>query len=208
MLNPMDFWQLLEKYKPFLKQNILIIVVGLLGLMLLGYGLIGLFASKDQSNGVVFESSDESESAGLEDKQITVDVEGAVVKPGVYKLNFDARIQDALIAAAGLSDEANREWVAKNMNLAQKVKDGAKIYVPSIGTTGVMGTTSITGDIEGSLININLATESELDSLPGVGPITAQKIIDNRPYNLPEDLLNKKVVSPTVFEKIKEKITY
>lgn len=58
------------------------------------------------------------------------------------------------------------------------------------------------------LININTASEAELDKLPGIGPVTATKIITSRPYSAPEELLTKKVVSSSTWGKIKELITY
>ena len=69
------------------------------------------------------------------------------------------------------------------------------------------GTTSTTGSIANSQININAASEQELDSLPGIGPIYAQKIINGRPYSSIDELLSKKIVGSKVFEEIKEKIT-
>lgn len=209
----MDFCPILDKYKPLLKQHWPPILLGLVGLIFLGYGVIALIGSSQSPAGVAFEPANEaSESAKTTREEIVIDVEGAVVKPGVYHLSLESRVQDALIAASGLSAEANRNWVVKNLNLAVKLTDGVKIYIPKIGeevkasnisTTGGMGAISE----QSGLININTASVSELDTLKGIGPVTAQKIIDNRPYSSIEDLLNKKVVGQKVFEGIEEKIT-
>ena len=75
------------------------------------------------------------------------------------------------------------------------------------GITINTGTTSNTGVTASGLININSASESELDTLTGVGPVTIGKIIDNRPYNTLEELVSKKAVSKSVFEKIKDSIS-
>lgn len=207
----MDFQLLLEKYRPLLSQYWLPITLALFGLMFLVYGLMVLLGGFSSSKDIVFEAGGEAtESAKV--KEIIVDVSGAVLKPGVYRLPFDARVQDALVAAGGLSEAADRGWVAKNLNLALKLKDGTKIYIPSSGESTTRsassGQASTTGSTGGTgLININTASEGELDSLPGIGPITAQKIINARPFDSVEDLLNKKIVGSKVFEQIKEKIT-
>lgn len=203
----MDFQLSLEKYRPLLSQYWLPIALALFGLMFLVYGLIALLGSSSSSNDVVFEtSSSATESAKV--KEIIIDVAGAVLKPGVYRLSFDSRVQDALVAAGGLSEAADREWLAKNLNLALKLKDGVKIYIPPLRSESFAGQASTVGSITTeSLININTVSEGELDSLPGIGPVTAQKIINARPYEAIEDLLNKKIVGSKVFEQIKEKIT-
>lgn len=205
----MDFQQLLEKYKPFLKQHYLPIALGLLGLILIGYGLLSILGSSHSPADVVFEagSEDASESA----QTMLVDVSGAVEKPGVYRLEGDARLHDALIAASGLSFDADREWVAKHINLAAKLSDGTKVYVPRVGenvtSASVKGITSNTGTSTTGLTNINTASEGELEGLPGIGPVTAKKIVENRPYAAVDDLFTKKVVGSKVFSQIKDKIT-
>lgn len=132
----MDLSQSFEAYKPFLKQYWLPIALALFGLIFLSYGLIALFGGSSSSTEVVFESgAPASESARL--KEIIIDVSGAVVKPGVYHLNFDSRVQDALVAAGGLAGSADRNWVEKNLNLAVKLRDGGKIYIPHEGESRI-----------------------------------------------------------------------
>lgn len=207
----MDIKDFIEKY-PFLKQNLLSIALGLLGLIFLGYGLIGLIGSSGSSREIIFEPGSDSvlssESNSEQDKigEIVVDVSGAVLKPGVYILNPNSRVSNALIAAGGLSESADRDWVAKNINMALKLGDAAKIYIPRAGEEA-LGSITSTGSFGIGQININTASEEMLDSLPGIGPVTAQKIINARPYSSIEELLSKKVVGNKVFEQIKEKIT-
>ncbi|MBU2632297.1 hypothetical protein KKG52_01145 [Patescibacteria group bacterium] len=95
----------------------------------------------------------------------------------VYKIKPESRIQDALIAVFGLSKDANRKWISKNVNLAAKLQDGMKIHTPDLGE-GVFSQTvlSAVSPNEAGSININLATSSELDRLPGVRVATAEKI--------------------------------
>lgn len=205
----MDAQQLVERLSPFLKRSYLPLALGLFGLIFLAYGLVVLIgSSSNSSKDIVFEQST-TESGKIDKDEIVVDVEGAVVKPGVYRLATDSRVQEALVAAGGLSGSANRAWVARNLNLALKLKDGVKIYIPGMEETGVAKSITSTTGIEGgeSQINLNTASASELDSLPGIGPVTSQKIIEGRPYNSTDELLAKKVVSQSVFEKIKERIT-
>jgi len=212
----MDSQELILKYSPFLRNNWLALSAGIIGMILLGYGLIGLMASSSTSKDIIFEKGDESsqeasaENKNLITKEIMVDVEGAVVSPGVYRLPQDSRIKDALIAAGGLSSSADRDWIAKNLNLAAKVIDAGKLYIPFTGEN-IRSSTSYSGMGNASamsdLININTASEQELDSLSGIGPVTAQKIINGRPFQAVEDLLSKKIVSSKVFEQIKDKIS-
>jgi competence protein ComEA len=207
----MDIEELINRYLPLVKRHLFPLAVGFVGLMLLGYGLIGLGASSSGSNDVIFEKADSSQGSS-QSANLVVDVEGAVVSPGVYNLPRESRIKDALVASGGVSAQADRIWVSKNLNLALKIIDGAKIYIPFEGEkqsspslSGSTGDNSAIGTA-GS-ININSASEKELDGLPGVGPVTAQKIIDNRPYQTLEELVSKKAVSSKVLDSIKDKIT-
>ncbi len=182
----------------------LIAIFAIGGLIFFVLGLISLLASNRVDQGIIFEDYTASSSATL--KGILVDVEGAVVKPGVYRITGDARIKDAFIAAGGLAENADRSFVSKNINLAQKLTDGAKVYVPDKNQNAKVKSQNYQGGDVNTQININTASLGELDGLPGVGAVTAQKIIDNRPYTSIDELVNKKAVSKSVFEKIKEKI--
>lgn len=205
----------LNKYKEFFKANFLILALGLLGMIFFGYGLISLFVnSNSASDDLIFEHS--PGAFGVSDERnpkfakINIDIEGAVVLPGVYDLPMESRIKDALIAAGGLSGGADREFVAKNINLSVKLSDGAKIYIPEKGeveeNTGIKSIKDGVSLAAGQ-ININSASEQELDTLPGVGPVTAKKIIQGRPYASIDDLLNKKIIGSKVFSQIKDKIS-
>ena len=194
-----------EKYRDVLKKNILPLGLGLVGLILLGVGLIySINRGQVSSEDIVFESS---EQATNKTSQIVVDVSGAVVSPGVYTLDLGSRIKDALISASGLSSDADRDWVSKSLNLASKLNDGSKIYIPSRGEVSLRGTNPAGVISTSGLININSASASELDSLEDVGIARAQKIINNRPYSSIDELVSKKIVTSKIFEKIKDKIS-
>ncbi|MDP2720434.1 MAG: helix-hairpin-helix domain-containing protein [bacterium] len=179
------------------------IILALVGLALIGAGLSfsKIFSSSKQPN-----LATENTNTKVEDQQrIAVDVEGAVGSPGVLHLTENARLEEAIKAAGGLAQNADREWVAKNLNLAAKLADGQKIYIPIVGQSPSSGGV-VASEVSGK-ININTATEVQLDSLPDIGPVRAGKIIANRPYSKIEDLLSKKVIGEATFEKIKASIT-
>ena len=127
-----------------------------------------------------------------------------MINPGVYELEGGKRINDALVAAGGLAAGADREWVEKNINRSSLLIDGQKIYIPRQQQKQLGGQAA---EVKSNLININTASESQLDTLSGIGPVTAGKIINNRPYSQIEELTSKKVVSQKVFDQIKDKIT-
>ncbi len=198
----MDFDKYYEEYLPVFKKYWLPIALFLFGLILLVSGLISSLNSKSEE--IIFKPAEDVKSA-VTKRKIVIDVSGEVIKPGVYSLEEGSRIQDALILASGLSQNADRDWVSKNLNLAQKLVDGTKIYIPKQGEqiqASSQGTISTSG-----LININSASSSELDTLPGIGPVTAQKIIDNRPYSSVDELLSKKAVTQKVFDNLKDSIS-
>lgn len=201
----MEASQLLASAKKFAQENLLATSLFLLGLMLLVGGMIWLMFSDNGLDSQPQIEFEQGQSATASEKEIIVDVGGAVLSPGVYKLQKEARIQDALIAAGGLSSAANREYVSKYINLAQKLTDAEKIYIPSTSDSTGKNDAKVLGS--STLININTASADILSSLPGIGPQTSQKIIDGRPYGSTNDLLNKKIIGKSVWEKIKDKIS-
>lgn len=125
------------------------------------------------------------ESPVQTDSKIYIDISGAVVNPGVYELEEGDRVIDVLRACGGLSVEADRPWVEQNINRARPIKDGEKIYIPSVQDvrSKIEDLRIETGQVlsnQTGLVNINRATVAELDRLPGVGPAIAQRIIDYR----------------------------
>lgn len=205
----------------FAKKNLLVIGLIGMGVILVGIGLFQYFASKDQNNSVEFIPAGAKQvvsGVSTNSKTISVDVEGSVQNPGVYALADGTRVQDALIASGGMSPKADREYVSQHFNLAQKLVDGSKIFIPQLGEIPPADisapiqsasnplTPQSVGDPTG-LININSATAAQLDTLPKVGPVTAQKIISSRPYASITELVTKKVMSQKTFDGLKERIT-
>ena len=188
-----------------IKENFLALILVAGAVILLILGIYQLVLKPSKSSLTLEENSKNSESSA---SKILVDVAGAVNKPGTYTLTTDARYKDAIKLAGGISPEADEEWIEKNLNQASRVSDGMKIYIPRVGEQASSTSTStVAGASQTGLINVNLASSSELDALPGIGPVTAQKIIDNRPYSQISDLVSKKAVTQSVFDKIKDKIS-
>jgi competence protein ComEA len=137
---------------------------------------------------------------------LIVDVEGAVVNPGVHEVPAGGRVADAIAAAGGYSTEVNIAAAAAALNLAEHLVDGQKIHVPARGeVVPIPG--AATGGPGGGLIDINHATQGELESLPGIGPVTAAKIIAARPFATIDELDSRDVVGPSVMEQIRDLIT-
>lgn len=133
-------------------------------------------------------SDDESSAKSSSAAEVYVDVDGAVVRPGVYRLKDGARVSQAIDAAGGLTAEAD----VTGLNRASKITDGQKIYVPTVGeqqaAAAVGGAESSTATTPGAgsssgLVNINTASAAELQTLSGIGPSMAQSIIDERTKN-------------------------
>ena len=145
-------------------------------------------ASDVRGPGDASPGDDESSAKRSSAAEVYVDVDGAVVRPGVYRLKDGARVSQAIDAAGGLMAEAD----VTGLNRASKITDGQKIYVPTVGeqqaTAAVGGaesgaaTTPGTGSSSG-LVNINTASAAELQTLSGIGPSMAQSIIDERTQN-------------------------
>ena len=199
-------------FASIIRANLLPVILGAAGLILVAFGLFALLSKSENSSNLEFEagnSSPEASDSAKSISKIVVDIAGGVIKPGVYSLPQGSRVHDLLVASGGLSDSSDREWATKNLNLAAKLSDGQKLYVRRVGEEILDGasTTSLSTSGSTSLIDINSASLTELDTLPGIGPVTAQKIVDQRPFATIQDLLSRKTVSSSVFEKIKDKIT-
>lgn len=202
----------------FIRKNPLVVGLIAVGVLLLIIGFFQYLNSKKTKDEAVFIPSNAKAVAGaISATEISIDIEGAVQKPGVYKLSEGARVQDALVASGGMSSGADREYVSKHFNLAQKLIDGAKVYIPQKGelvntdlsvpensASKTVSSVAI-GDNTG-LININSATVNQLDTLPKIGPVTAQKIVSARPYASKEELVSKKILSQKTFDGLKDKI--
>ncbi len=148
--------------------------------------------------------------ASLENK-ITVEIAGEVQKPSVYELKSVDRVEQLLVISGGFTAIADREWVEKNLNRASKLTDGQKIYIPKKGEISPSLSQSSSQGVglpaQRALVNINSASLAQLDALPGIGAVRAQSVISNRPYMAIDELLSRKVLPSSVFNKVKDQIT-
>jgi DNA uptake protein ComE-like DNA-binding protein len=146
---------------------------------------------------------DEPDAAGspVETPGIVVDVAGAVARPGLQRLRAGDRVGDALEAAGGFAPRADLAAASQSLNLAQPLEDGAKVLVPELGID--RPNSPSTTD---SRIDLNRAGQAELESLPGVGPVTARKILEarsERRFGAARDLRSRGLVSESVFEDLR-----
>ena len=157
----------------------------------------------------------EEENIEETEEKIKVHIAGSVVTEGIVELEEGARVADAIEEAGGTTADANMNQI----NLAYKLQDGQKIYIPNQNEEEYQITTNMEGiqsannttSNETDVININTATQTELELLPGIGPSTATKIIDYREENGKfeniEEIKNVPGIGETKYENIKNKIT-
>jgi competence protein ComEA len=171
---------------------------------------------------------------------LVVDVQGAVLRPGVHHLGPGSRVADAIAAAGGYGPRVDADRAGRELNLAAQLHDGDRVLVPSrddpsgsgvggsasgsggnstgggstgggsTGGGGGSGGSRGSGGRPGALVDLNHATASELDALPGVGPVTAQKIIaarEEQPFPTIEALRDRKVIGAAAFDKLKDLVT-
>lgn len=188
-------------------KSILNIVIGILvGLFLAG----GFWITSRSPRGETIELRPAPTAEPLR-----VHVAGAVVRPGVYSLDENSRVEDAVAAAGGFVVEADKNA----LNLAARLEDGQRLDIPYVAgfipdeAEGFVviteGTPSpLAGD---GLVDINTASLEELDKLPGIGPSIAQRIIayreDNGPFGSIDDILNVSGIGSAIFDEIENLIT-
>ena len=150
-------------------------------------------------------------SSAVESSVITVHVGGEVLHPGVYSLPSGSRVVDAVTAAGGVTAKAYTDAI----NLAAPLVDAVQVIVPRKGSPVARGVSGPVGsqEPEGSaLVNINTASASALDGLPGVGPATAKAIVETRsskgPFASADDLLDVPGIGPAKLAQIRPLITW
>lgn len=148
------------------------------------------------------------------DTSVVVHVAGQVRNPGVYHLAPGSRAIDAVTAAGGAIGDAAMD----TLNLARALTDGEQLYVPTeeevaagISVAPVQSQTSSNSGSSGALININTADAAALETLPGVGPVTAQKIVAEReangPFSGPDDLSRVSGIGPKRLEQLRDVVS-
>ncbi|MEA2020331.1 MAG: ComEA family DNA-binding protein [Patescibacteria group bacterium] len=149
-----------------------------------------------------------------------VDVSGAVVNPGVYELEKGSRVKDAIASAGGFSSHVDEDWVAKNLNLAAAVTDGQKIYILEEGeVTKIAGTSADNlpdnygggggAGVSENKINLNQASKDVLETLPGIGPALAERIIEYRnqtPFETVEEITAVKGIGEKTLQDLRDRV--
>ena len=173
------------------------------------------FVSDENTEKIQIESTESGESQENKATEIYVHVCGKVVKPGVYELEEDARLCDAIEAAGGYSNKADKEY----LNLAEKVTDGQKIYVPGKDeikeneqtSAETQNNTNEYKAQDSNKVNINTASREELMTISGIGEAKADSIIayrsENGSFSSIEDIKNVSGIGDGLFSKMKEYIT-
>jgi competence protein ComEA len=178
--------------------------------------------SEEDENGIAENNNNDNlDIKNNDNKDIKVYISGEVKSPGVVSISNNDRLIDAVDKLGGLTSNADLNRV----NLALKIEDGNHYIIPKIGEEINAGDTNtnqnmnnnnnssleVTNNTSNSKVNINTASEAELDSLPGVGEVTAKKIIDyrneNGKFSSIEDIKNVKGIGDNKFEDIKDSIT-
>ena len=195
------------------------VVLGALAtIVLLAAGAVALASGGGDGSAVVVGSVDPAATSASTSKgaALVVDVGGAVLHPGVYHLDSGARVGDAITAAGGYGPRVDAGRAAAALNLAAPLTDGQQIQVPSrddpIGPAGGSDRPGSTGggSSAGTLVDLNRATEAELEGLPGIGPATAAKIIASRettPFASIQQLRDRKLVGQKTFDALKALVT-
>ncbi|HFU4433110.1 TPA: helix-hairpin-helix domain-containing protein [Streptococcus suis] len=194
------------------------------GLLLTTFLIFSQPAKSDQTGLTDFPQTEQTSSSSKlveetstevskEPSQLVVDVKGAVAKPGLYTLEADARVNDAVDAAGGLTSQAD----PKSINLAQKLSDEAVVYVASkdenISVVASTTTSSAMSQEEKntSLVNLNTATEADLQTISGIGAKRATDIIAYREANggfkSVDDLNNVSGIGDKTMESIRPYVT-
>jgi competence protein ComEA len=216
-LQRVDFQRIVEVMREYKVP----LVLGSISVICIVISLFLLISSRQAPSPTTFLLGTATESGGIRSRTIKVDVAGGVIHPGVYSLGEGARIEDAIIAAGGLSQSVSTILLETSVNRAARVIDGGKVYIPekvdeeepdtsykqNVQRVGNNTSHILESGQTGSQISINNASEQDLETLSGVGPATAAKIISGRPYTSLDQLLDKKVVGQKLYDKIKNQLT-
>lgn len=196
------------------KQKVIVVVLIIFMCLIIGYYFINKTQKNDYSELETIAEEKEQEEEIIDEDKIVVHITGEVENEGIIELEKGARISDAIEKAGGTTEEAN----IADVNLAYSLKDGQKIKIPNINEEEEQIIKEEAGEdiiIEGDnkkeeKININTANQTELETLSGIGPSTALKIINYKKehgkFNNIEEIKNVPGIGESKFENIKEYI--
>ncbi len=197
-------------------QLVLWLLLSVLGLGVSSYGIFSLINFSHSIDFIEEKPLEASNSAFLSPIQgyLYVDVAGAINKPGIYQLETGSRLADLIRKAGDFTHQADPEYVSQKLNLAQRLKDGDKIYIPSQEEIHYQqDATEFCQDLQSVpdagqlLVSINTASADELETLEGIGEKRAEEIITNRPYQDISELVGRGVLTESLFEKVKNSLS-
>lgn len=224
----MPFIELPHGFQEGAHRNRIAVAIGVAAIVCLvaGFGIARLVQAGDEQAFEIESPSSSSSQDGQEPAEeatppasVVVYVSGAVMTPGLVEVPQGSRVGDALAVAGGFDETAD----PSALNLARVVEDGEQIDVPTRDERSAQESAATEGQGSGSgasspasskttgLVNINTATQAELESLPGVGPSTAKKIIDDRtangPFKKKEDLKRVSGIGEKKYASLESNIT-
>lgn len=179
----------------------------MLGIISIGVGVYVVFrsATPHDSGEIPIQPQEETESTPSgQMRTIDIDVSGGVKTPGLITLETGLRVGDAIASAGGFAKDADLSVVHKQINMAKKLADGEKVYVPVIGDD-VSGLNN-EATSETALVNLNTASTIVLQTLKGIGAVRADAIIKNRPYTSIDELQQKAGIPASVIEGIRTQV--
>jgi competence protein ComEA len=187
------------------------LIAAAIGLVVCSLGVVAFAASQPGGQVVVVSSGDSGpEPSAVPKQMLVVEVAGAVAHPGVYSLPAGSRAADVIAAAGGYSPDVDPRQVEAQVNLAAKLQDGQVVRVPRRDEGASAASAAASAGAVGGLMDLNSATAEQLDTLPGVGPATAAKILasrDKQPFGSVDDLVTRKVVSAATLAKFRDRVT-
>jgi competence protein ComEA len=172
-------------------------------------GTLWLAGTAGSAREVTLDAEPSVSAISPRDAELVVDVAGAVARPGVLRLAAGSRVADAIAAAGGFAPTVDAAAASATLNLAAPLQDGVKIVVPQRGRTSQAAGAPAPSS-KPARVDLNIATQAELEALPGIGPVTAKKIVDARadaPFRSPDDLATRKLVGASTLEKIRDLIS-
>lgn len=223
--------QLVERISDIIQDNLVYsFIILYLAAVFTVFGVQQAFR-KDESTGII--STSEEEVTEVIDENIFVEIAGAINKPGVYELSFEGRLAEVVERAEGFSSDASEEWVSKYINLSGKLTDAQKIYIPfkwepplepvkgqevaalinpytdnqTTLTSNQINKPVLPEEVTGK-VNVNTASQEDIDGLSGIGPVYAARMIENRPYNDFQALVEDSGIPKNVLEKIEDQIGF
>lgn len=206
---------------PFLRRYLAETALLFSAFLLTAISLFLFTGAKTETQGLGTISANENPQTRPPGARYVVEVSGAVKGPGIYEFVPGSRMKEVIAKAGGLDENADREFFSRNFNLARYVSDQEKIHVPTVEDVrnqvfgerdhildyrSAQPQPSLSTERADSRVHINSSPLADLITLPGIGEATANKIISNRPYSSPDELVGRKIIKQNVWDQIQGSI--